>query len=43
MSIAKINVMTLPFASYAVMTEVSDEILEGDLIAYDPVLQYLCS
>ena len=38
---AKIDVATVPFASYAVMTDVSDELPEGHLIAHDPVLQYL--
>ena len=38
---AKINVAMLPFASYTVVTEVSDELPEGHLIVHDPVLQYL--
>ena len=37
--VAKIDIATLPFASY--MTNVSDELPEGHLIAHDPVLQYL--
>lgn len=36
-----INVGSLPLATYMVMTEVSDEIPEGHLVASDPILQYL--
>ena len=36
-----LRVETLPIASYMIMTEVSDEIPEGHLVASDPVLQYL--
>ena len=36
-----LKVETLPIASYMIMTEVSDEIPEGHLVASDPVLQYL--
>lgn len=36
-----IRVETLPLESCAVMTEVSDEIPEGHIIAADPVMQYL--
>ena len=39
--VAKIDVATLPFASYTVMIDVSDELPKGHLIAHDPVLQYL--
>ena len=36
-----LRVETLPIATYMIMTEVSDEIPEGHLVASDPVLQYL--
>ena len=36
-----IKVETLPVASYMVMTDVSEEIPEGHMVADDPVLQYL--
>ncbi len=36
-----ISVESLPIAAYMVMTEVSDEIPEGYLVASDPILQYL--
>src|SRR5919205_773444 len=37
----KIRVESLPIAAYMVMTEVSDDLPEGCLVADDPVLQYL--
>jgi hypothetical protein len=36
-----VRVETLPIGSYMVMTDVSDEIPEGHMVAYDPVIQYL--
>lgn len=36
-----VRVETLPIESYMVMTDVSDEIPEGHMVAYDPVIQYL--
>ena len=36
-----IRVETLPIATCMIMTEVSDEIPEGHMVASDPVLQYL--
>jgi hypothetical protein len=36
-----LRVETLPVESYMVMSEVSDEVPEGHLVASDPVLQYL--
>lgn len=36
-----VRVETLPIGSYMVMTDVSEEIPEGYMVAYDPVIQYL--
>jgi hypothetical protein len=36
-----IRIDSFPMAMYSIMTEVSDEIPEGHLIADDPILQYL--
>lgn len=36
-----IRVETLPIAAYMVMTDVSDEIPEGFMVAADPIVQYL--
>jgi hypothetical protein len=36
-----VQIGTLPVAAYMIMTDISDEIPEGHLIASDPVLQYL--
>lgn len=36
-----IRIDSFPMAMYAIMTEVSDEVPEGHLIADDPILQYL--
>jgi hypothetical protein len=36
-----VRVEDLPLASYMIMSDVSDEIPEGHLVAADPVLQYL--
>jgi len=37
----RVRVETLPVASYMVMTDVSDEIPEGFMVAADPIVQYL--
>lgn len=37
----RVSMQSLPFAVYTVMTEVSDEMPEGHLVAADPVLQFL--
>ena len=36
-----VRVETLPSAAYMIMTDVSDEIPEGHIVAYDPVVQFL--